>query len=525
MPDSPLRRAVDVAVAGLGLLACAPLLVLLAVLVRITSPGRVLFRQLRVGRDEEQFEIVKLRTMVAAPGGAPLVSGTRDPRVTRVGGWLRLSRLDELPQLINVLRGQMTLVGPRPEVARFVASYTAQERELFQVRPGIIGPGAVLFVEQARELEGVGDPERYYVAHQMHPRLALDLDYMRHRGLRSDVRIVCRALAAVAGATVRRSPGRLRTANVLKLILVGALASMLGGAAGPSSAASTVTPSALPGYATAPLEAPALPRVAPPSAAVRPLVGPAVMHYAPNSNFDVRNRFLPSAVGFTLADVASRQALDLLPHGVRGLVYLGMCSGADAAFQAAVLQFAADPRLFGFYLIDEPDPKSCAASNLAAESAFIHARLKGATVFVVLQNLSSSRDPSFLGGYTKQNTRIDLFGIATYPCRSELNGCDPGMIDSYVRAAVSAGIPTSDIVPVYQSFGGGSWVDDGGGHYVLPTAEEARMIICDWASLIPQPVFDYTYSWGSQRGDQALGTSPPELKAVFSAHNASRLTC
>ncbi|HET6875915.1 MAG TPA: sugar transferase [Jatrophihabitans sp.] len=197
--DSAARRVVDVVVAALGLLGLSPLLAVLAAAVRLTSRGPVLFRQERVGRGGRLFRILKLRSMVDGPQQGPLVSGTRDPRVTPVGSWLRKTRLDELPQLVNLLRGDLTLVGPRPEVPRFVREYTDDEREMLRVRPGIIGPGALLFAaEQAGELDSSDDPEQHYLQRQMHPRLALDLDYLQHRSVRRDVSLILRSLVVCA---------------------------------------------------------------------------------------------------------------------------------------------------------------------------------------------------------------------------------------------------------------------------------------------------------------------------------------
>ncbi|WP_433508460.1 sugar transferase [Pseudonocardia halophobica] len=197
--DSPARRATDLALGVLAGLLLVPVLVALALLVRTTSAGPAIFRQERVGRDGRPFTIWKYRTMVVdADRLGAAVSGREDPRVTRVGRMLRASRLDELPQLVNVLRGEMTIVGPRPEVPRFIPYYTPSERRLLAVRPGVIGPGALLFAgEQADELDVAGDPEAFYVRHHLHPRLALDLDYLAGRGLRRDLGLVCRAIRVV----------------------------------------------------------------------------------------------------------------------------------------------------------------------------------------------------------------------------------------------------------------------------------------------------------------------------------------
>lgn len=199
--DTPMRRAVDVGVAVVGLVAALPLLVVLGVAIRLTSRGPAIFRQMRVGRGEQPFRIWKLRTMtVDAERSGALVSGTADPRITRIGRWLRGNRLDELPQLVNLLRGELTLVGPRPEVPRFITHYRPDERGLLRVRPGIIGPGALLFAEsQAGELDAVDDPDRFYVEHHLHPRLTLDLDYLADRTLRRDLLLIGRALGVCVG--------------------------------------------------------------------------------------------------------------------------------------------------------------------------------------------------------------------------------------------------------------------------------------------------------------------------------------
>lgn len=194
--DGALRRGVDLTVALVGLAIATPVLAVLAVAVQLTSKGPWLFRQTRVGRGEQPFEMWKLRTMVADTNGAgSLVSGPGDPRITRMGAWLRPRRLDELPQLVNLLRGDLTLFGSRPEVPRFIPYYTGAERQILQVRPGIIGPGAVLFASgQDSELDAVDDADAYYVAHHLHSRLALDLHYFADRTVRRDLTLLIRAL-------------------------------------------------------------------------------------------------------------------------------------------------------------------------------------------------------------------------------------------------------------------------------------------------------------------------------------------
>jgi hypothetical protein len=250
----------------------------------------------------------------------------------------------------------------------------------------------------------------------------------------------------------------------------------------------------------------------------------ACLHYGANSNFAADGSYLPGSIGLNLADVSSVSQLDSLPQGVKGLVWIGQCNGVDRPFMDAVQPYVGHSKLFGFYLMDEPDPTGkyqplCVADNLKAEADFIHASVPGAKTFVLLMNMSSSKTPSFIDTYNFSNSHIDLFGIAPYPCRTELNGCDYEMVDHYVAAAEVSGIPRSSMVPVYQTFGGGNWVDDGGGQFSLPTLSQEQEILARWNTLLATPVFDFAYSWGSQNGDVALEASP-DLQMLFAQHNS-----
>jgi hypothetical protein len=251
------------------------------------------------------------------------------------------------------------------------------------------------------------------------------------------------------------------------------------------------------------------------------------LHFASNGNFDSNGNYLSGAVGFNLADVNSITQLNSLPDGVKGLVWVGQCNGVDTTFLDTVRPYIDNAKLFGFYLMDDPDPTGkyrtlCTAENLAAESDWIHANVPGAKTFILLMTMSSSEKPSFRGTYNPANSHVDLFGIDPYPCRTELNGCDYNEIDRYVAAAESWGVPRDSMVPVYQTFGGGNWVDDGGGRYTLPTVSQLQQILARWDALVPTPVFDYAYSWGLQNADTALGSSP-DLQAVFWRRNKSAM--
>jgi hypothetical protein len=201
-------------------------------------------------------------------------------------------------------------------------------------------------------------------------------------------------------------------------------------------------------------------------------------------------------------------------------VWLGDCDGPTAAFQSAVAPFAHDPKLFGFYVMDEPLPSECPAGNLLAEDNWIHAHVPGAKTFAILENLGNSAKPNYAGTYTPQDSGLDLIGIDPYPVRSEQLGLPRyEMISEYVKGAESIGWPASSIVPVYQAFGH-HYPDDANGYWVLPTAAQERQLLADWAAVVPHPLFDYVYSWGAQHGDTALAQSPA-LQAIFAEKNKS----
>ena len=189
------RRTLDVLLAAPALLLALPLLALIALVVRLDSPGPVLFRQRRVGRHGMPFEILKFRTMVDRPlADLPLTIGD-DRRITRVGRWLRRSRLDELPQLVNVLRGEMALVGPRPEVPRYMVLVAPALRErVLAVRPGITDPSSLAHLDEAAELAQAADAEQHYVEVVLPRKLELAAAYAERAGVRSDLGVIAATL-------------------------------------------------------------------------------------------------------------------------------------------------------------------------------------------------------------------------------------------------------------------------------------------------------------------------------------------
>lgn len=198
-----MKRTFDVAVASAGLVITSPFLLAAAVAVKLSSPGPIFYRGVRVGRGGRTFHILKLRTMrVGADAQGPALTSAGDPRVTRVGRLLRRTKLDEMPQLVNVIRGDMSLVGPRPEHPDFVKHYSEEQRQVLTVRPGITGPSSLAYMREEEMLTG-GDPVAQYVSTIMPRKLALDLDYIRTSTFGGDLRILWSTAARLVGLPKR----------------------------------------------------------------------------------------------------------------------------------------------------------------------------------------------------------------------------------------------------------------------------------------------------------------------------------
>jgi len=190
------KRAFDLVVACVGLLLLSPLLLLAAAWIKLDSAGPVFFRQERVGRGGTTFRIHKLRTMRQDVAGSGLQITTQgDGRVTRAGSFLRQHRIDELPQLLDVVAGHMSLVGPRPEVPKYVAMYSPRLRDaVLAVRPGITDPASLEFANEAAHLAGAADPERAYVEELLPRKLERQADYARRATFASDLAVLGRTL-------------------------------------------------------------------------------------------------------------------------------------------------------------------------------------------------------------------------------------------------------------------------------------------------------------------------------------------
>ena len=186
------KRTLDLILSLVGLALLWPLLASLALWIKLDSPGPVLYRGKRVGKDGEPFHMYKFRTMAeGAERRGPAVTYRDDPRITRAGRILRRTKLDELPQLFNVIKGEMSWVGPRPEDPKYVALYTPEQRQVLTVKPGVTGPTQLEYRDEASTLSGEAVDEEY-VSRLMPEKLKLDLEYVRTRSLGGDLRILWR---------------------------------------------------------------------------------------------------------------------------------------------------------------------------------------------------------------------------------------------------------------------------------------------------------------------------------------------
>jgi lipopolysaccharide/colanic/teichoic acid biosynthesis glycosyltransferase len=205
------KRVLDLAIAIPALIVSLPVILIAGLLIKIDSPGPAVYRGVRVGKDGRLFRIYKLRTMkLGADLAGPPVTVADDPRVTRIGRRLRSTKLDELPQLLNVVKGDMSLVGPRPEHPDYVRLYTANQGRLLALRPGITSSASIAFADEARLLKG-DHPSDFYTQRVLPSKLAKELEYLGSKSVRHDLGIMLGTLALVFRALrtrLRSGPGR-----------------------------------------------------------------------------------------------------------------------------------------------------------------------------------------------------------------------------------------------------------------------------------------------------------------------------
>ena len=186
-----MKRLFDIVASGLGLIVLSPLFLILAIWIKLDSKGPVFYRQVRVGYKNKDFRIFKFRSMrVGADKGSLVTIGGHDPRVTRSGYFIRKFKFDELPQLINVFLGDMSLVGPRPEVRHYVDYWTPEQMHVLDVRPGITDPASIKFRNENELMETAEDPEKYYIEVIMQEKIKLYLEYVEKHSFFYDLGLI-----------------------------------------------------------------------------------------------------------------------------------------------------------------------------------------------------------------------------------------------------------------------------------------------------------------------------------------------
>ena len=186
-----MKRIFDIIASGLGLVVLLPVFLLISIWIKLDSKGPVFYRQVRVGKNNKDFKIFKLRSMyVDSDKGSLVTIGGRDPRITRSGYFIRKYKLDELPQLMNVFVGDMSLVGPRPEVRHYVNYWTEEQMHVLDVRPGITDPASIKYRNENELLEGAEDPEKYYIETIMQEKIKLYLEYVEKSSFFYDMKII-----------------------------------------------------------------------------------------------------------------------------------------------------------------------------------------------------------------------------------------------------------------------------------------------------------------------------------------------
>lgn len=186
-----MKRLFDITASSLGLIVLSPLFLVLAIWIKLDSKGPVFYRQVRVGRNNKDFRIFKFRSMrVGSDKGSLITIGGRDPRITRSGYFIRKSKLDELPQLINVFVGDMSLVGPRPEVRHYVDYWTPEQMHVLDVRPGITDPASIKFCNESELMAQAEDPEKYYIEVIMQEKIKIYLEYVENHSFLGDIGLI-----------------------------------------------------------------------------------------------------------------------------------------------------------------------------------------------------------------------------------------------------------------------------------------------------------------------------------------------
>ncbi|KAB7530502.1 sugar transferase [Flagellimonas olearia] len=193
-----MKRILDIFLSSVGIVLTSPILLLSSVLIKLSSKGPIIYKQKRVGRYNNDFNIFKFRTMYLNSDKKGLITvGDRDPRVTSVGYYLRKLKIDELPQLFNVLLGQMSMVGPRPEVRKYVDLYSPEDLKVLNVKPGITDYASILFRNENELLKDAPDPHKKYIEEIMPKKLSLNKEYISQQSFVTDLKIICLTMKSI----------------------------------------------------------------------------------------------------------------------------------------------------------------------------------------------------------------------------------------------------------------------------------------------------------------------------------------
>ena len=193
-----MKRFFDIVASGIGLILLSPLFIILTIWIKCDSIGPVFYKQVRVGRNNMDFQLFKFRSMRVGSDKKGLITvGGHDPRITRSGYYIRKYKLDEFPQLINVFKGDMSLVGPRPEVRKYVDMYTEEQMHVLDVRPGITDLASIRYRNENELLERVNDPDKYYVEVIMPDKLRINLEYVARHSFTFDIRLIFQTFRAI----------------------------------------------------------------------------------------------------------------------------------------------------------------------------------------------------------------------------------------------------------------------------------------------------------------------------------------
>lgn len=193
-----MKRIFDIVASGIGLILLSPLFIILTIWIKCDSIGPVFYKQVRVGRNNMDFQLFKFRSMRVGSDKKGLITvGGHDPRITRSGYYIRKYKLDEFPQLINVFKGDMSLVGPRPEVREYVDMYTEEQMHVLDVRPGITDLASIRYRNENELLERVNDPDKYYVEVIMPDKLRINLEYVARHSFTFDIRLIFQTFRAI----------------------------------------------------------------------------------------------------------------------------------------------------------------------------------------------------------------------------------------------------------------------------------------------------------------------------------------